>query len=108
MTSPGDPPPPWVTPPDEEVDPPLGCVVPVLGVELLLAVEPLLGAEELPVDGELVTPDEPLLTLLDVDAGVPVLDPVPLDVGVAGLCLGLGRALSAGTAPAEASCGIVA
>ena len=82
--------------------------MPVLGVELLLAVEPLLGAEELPVDGELVTADEPLLRLPDVDAGVPVLDPVPLDVGVAGLCLGLGPALSAGTTAAEASCGIVA
>jgi hypothetical protein len=106
MTSPGDPPPPlWETPPDDEVEPPPPPEdVPVLGVDWLLEVEGLL------VEGELLTTDEELLTPLDVDvdAGVPVLDPVLLDVCVTGFFLGLGRALSAGTAPTDASWGIVA
>jgi hypothetical protein len=104
MTSPGDPPPPWETPPDdEEVEPPPPPEdVPVLGVDWLLEVEGLLVA------GELLTTDEGLLTPLDVEAGVPVLDPVLLEVCVTGFFLGLGRALSAGTAPADASWGIVA
>jgi hypothetical protein len=78
----------------------------VLGVDWLLEVEGLL------VEGELLTTDEELLTLpdvdVDVDAGVPVLDPVLLEAGVTGFFLGLGRALSAGTAPTDASWGIVA